>query len=164
MALEPITRQEKIIAGENLEPITRMEHFLKQYGGSGGSVGGGGSTGGGLFKVTITGTANESDNSYTYRSDKTGKEVYDAFMSGLLPYAELIADGVIYFGFLPCMNTDQYGAEFIGVTAATSINNEGKILVSNFSLQHNNTFVSYTAHVLNSSVEINCGPFSTMFN
>ena len=29
MALEPITRQEKIIAGENLEPITRMEQFLK---------------------------------------------------------------------------------------------------------------------------------------
>ena len=42
MALEPITRQEKIIAGENLEPITRMEQFLKQYGGSGGSGGGGG--------------------------------------------------------------------------------------------------------------------------
>ena len=40
MALEPITRQEKIIAGENLEPITRMEQFLKQYGGSGGSGGG----------------------------------------------------------------------------------------------------------------------------
>ena len=40
MALEPITRKEKIIAGENLEPITRMEQFLKQYGGSGGSGGG----------------------------------------------------------------------------------------------------------------------------
>ena len=25
MALEPITRKEKIIAGENLEPITRLE-------------------------------------------------------------------------------------------------------------------------------------------
>lgn len=38
MALEPITRQEKIIAGKDLEPITRMEKFLKQYGGGGGSV------------------------------------------------------------------------------------------------------------------------------
>ena len=37
MALEPITRQEKIIAGENLEPITRMEQFLKKFGGSGGA-------------------------------------------------------------------------------------------------------------------------------
>ena len=40
MALEPITRQEKIIAGQDLTPITRMEMFLKQFGGSGG-VGGG---------------------------------------------------------------------------------------------------------------------------
>lgn len=36
MALEPITRQEKIIAGKDLEPITRMEKFLKEYGGGGG--------------------------------------------------------------------------------------------------------------------------------
>lgn len=43
MALEPITRQEKIIAGQDLTPITRMEMFLKQYGGGGG--GGGGSDG-----------------------------------------------------------------------------------------------------------------------
>jgi hypothetical protein len=33
MALEPITRQEQIIAGKDLEPITRMEKFLKEYGG-----------------------------------------------------------------------------------------------------------------------------------
>lgn len=39
MALEPITRQEKIIAGKDLHPITRMEFFLKAYGG-GGSGGG----------------------------------------------------------------------------------------------------------------------------
>ena len=42
MALEPITRQEKIIAGQDLTPITRMEKFLKEYGGSGGGGGGGG--------------------------------------------------------------------------------------------------------------------------
>lgn len=39
MELEPITRQEKIIAGQDLTPITRMEFFLKAYGG-GGSGGG----------------------------------------------------------------------------------------------------------------------------
>lgn len=38
MELEPITRKEKIIAGQDLTPITRMEKFLKQYGGGGGSV------------------------------------------------------------------------------------------------------------------------------
>ena len=37
MELEPITRKEKIIAGENLTPITRMEKFLKNFGGGGGS-------------------------------------------------------------------------------------------------------------------------------
>ena len=40
MELEPITRQEKIIAGQDLTPITRMEMFLKQYGGGGGGGGG----------------------------------------------------------------------------------------------------------------------------
>lgn len=39
MALEPITRQEQIISGKDLQPITRMEKFLKDYGG-GGSGGG----------------------------------------------------------------------------------------------------------------------------
>lgn len=38
MALEPITRQEKIIAGQDLTPITRLEKFLKNFGGGGGSV------------------------------------------------------------------------------------------------------------------------------
>lgn len=41
MELEPITRKEKIIAGQDLTPITRMEMFLKQYGGGGGGGGGG---------------------------------------------------------------------------------------------------------------------------
>lgn len=40
MELEPITRQEKIIAGQDLTPITRMEMFLKQFGGGGGGGGG----------------------------------------------------------------------------------------------------------------------------
>lgn len=39
MELEPITRQEKIIAGQDLTPITRMEKFLKQFGGGGGGGG-----------------------------------------------------------------------------------------------------------------------------
>ena len=42
MALEPITRKEKIIAGQDLTPITRMEKFLKNFGGGGGSGGGSG--------------------------------------------------------------------------------------------------------------------------
>ena len=40
MELEPITRKEKIIAGKDLQPVTRMEFFLKAYGGGGGGGGG----------------------------------------------------------------------------------------------------------------------------
>ena len=129
------------------------------------SVSGGGGGSGGLFKVTITGTENESDGSYTYESDKTGKEVYDAFMNGLLPYAELIVNGDVYFNFIPCVGaSDQYTTEFIGATSTQYTNNNGKILVSEFSLQTNGTIVTYTAHILNSSVETNCKPFSTLYD
>lgn len=40
MELEAITRQEQIIAGKDLQPVTRMEFFLQAYrgGGSGGGV------------------------------------------------------------------------------------------------------------------------------
>lgn len=56
MALEPITRQEKIIAGQDLTPITRMEMFLKQFGGGGGS---GLPTGGAPYQQLVTdGTGN----------------------------------------------------------------------------------------------------------
>ena len=60
MALEPITRQEKIIAGQDLTPITRLEKFLKEFGGSGGSGGAGipdGGTVGQLLSKTESGTA-----------------------------------------------------------------------------------------------------------
>ena len=40
MELEAITRQEQIIAGKDLQPVTRMEFFLKAYGGGGSSGGG----------------------------------------------------------------------------------------------------------------------------
>lgn len=50
MALEPITRQEKIIAGQDLTPITRMEMFLKQFGGGGGGL----PTGGAPYQQLVT--------------------------------------------------------------------------------------------------------------
>ena len=98
-------------------------------------------------------------------SDKTGKEVYDAYMNGLLPYAELIVDGDVYFNFIPCTSaSDQEITEFIGVTRGQRTNNNGKILVSYFALQLNRYDVSYSAYILNGSVETNCGPFSTLYN
>lgn len=129
------------------------------------NVTGGGGSSGGLFKVTITGTANASNDSYKYMSDKTGKEVYDAYMNGLLPYAEVIVDGHVYFTFIPCTGaSDQYATDFIGATLQQSTNNNGKILVSCFALQANNYSASYSAYILNGSVEENCKPSSTMYD
>lgn len=74
MAIEPITRKEKIIAGQDLTPITRMEKFLKEYAGSGGSGGGGG----GAFVVTIT----KDDETGSYLADKTFEEISAAIEAG----------------------------------------------------------------------------------
>ena len=35
--MEPITRKELILSGEDIEPVTRLEHFLKEAAGGGGS-------------------------------------------------------------------------------------------------------------------------------
>lgn len=90
MALEPITRQEKIIAGQDLTPITRLEKFLKNFGGSGG--------GGGTFIVNVT----VADDGATCTADKTFAEMEEAYLSGKVlkvvekqttPYAiELVYD------------------------------------------------------------------------
>ena len=73
MALEPITRAEQIIAGKDLQPITRMEMFLKEYGGSGGSGGGGG-----VFRVELSQVAENQ-----YYADKTYEEIVAAYNSGM---------------------------------------------------------------------------------
>ena len=73
MALEPITRQEQIIAGKDLQPVTRMEFFLKAYGG-GGSGGGGG-----VFHVNLTPTEMENQ----YSADKTFAEIVAAHKGGM---------------------------------------------------------------------------------
>ena len=97
MELEPITRQEKIIAGQDLTPITRMEMFLKQYGGGGG----GGSADAVLYtaqtitdaqkkqarenidassaEFVINGTVNSGD---TVTLDKTFGQIQEAINAG----------------------------------------------------------------------------------
>ena len=80
MALEPITRQEKIIAGQDLTPITRMEMFLKQYGGGGGGDGGGGSAATTLH-INIT-AVNLETMEATFTADKTPAEMQQASVNG----------------------------------------------------------------------------------
>ena len=85
MALEPITRQEKIIAGKDLEPVTRMEMFLKQYGG-----GGGGASSSDVFIIHAT-----PDETYTNAQlDKTAEQIYEAYQSG--KYCLACFDGTFF--------------------------------------------------------------------
>lgn len=83
MALEPITRQEQIITGKDLQPVTRMEFFLKAYGG-GGSGGGGG-----VFRVNLTPT--NVDNQYS--ADKTFAEIIAAHKGGMEVQAVIVESG-----------------------------------------------------------------------
>ena len=80
MALEPITRQEKIIAGQDLTPITRMEMFLKEYGGSGGS-GGGSGCGATTLHINVT-AVNRETMEATFTADKTPLEMQEASATG----------------------------------------------------------------------------------
>ena len=79
MALEPITRQEKIIAGQDLTPITRMEMFLKNFGGGGGSA----PAAGGVTTLHINVTAiNGETMEATFTADKTPAEIQQASANG----------------------------------------------------------------------------------
>lgn len=94
MALEPITRQEKIIAGQDLTPITRLEMFLKQFGGSGGS--GGGSGGGGVTTLHINVTAvNMETMEATFTADKTPAEMQQASVNGPIWCVVTFAAGIM---------------------------------------------------------------------
>ena len=83
MALEPITRQEKIIAGQDLTPITRMEQFLKNFGG------GGGGGGGGWFVVTSS-----VDESGNIIADHYLDDIATAFEKGEMPIVKATFEGI----------------------------------------------------------------------
>ena len=105
MELEPITRQEKIIAGQDLTPITRMEQFLKKFGGSGGGGGGGG-----MLIVNLTEGPEEGE----LVADKTVAEIIAAARTQLVFAQYSAADtsviGVPRFiaGPLTCIRTDRF--------------------------------------------------------
>ena len=91
MALEPITRQEKIIAGENLTPITRMEMFLKNFGGGSGGSGGGAIT---TLHINIT-AINAETMEATFTADKTSAEMKQASVNGPIWCVVTFAAGVM---------------------------------------------------------------------
>lgn len=137
MALEPITRKEKIIAGENLEPITRIEKFLKEYGGSGGS-GGGGSSDAVLYTTqtltdaqkkqardnidaaiadfVVNGTLN-SDSTVTL--NKTFAQIQAAIQEGKHPAVNISGRGVDPT-FMPLVSASTTSAVFAAVVDVSS--------------------------------------------
>ena len=105
MALEPITRQEKIIAGQDLTPITRLEKFLKEYGGSGGSGGGGGAIT--TLHINIT-AVNMETMEATFTADKTPAEMQQASVNGpiwcvVTFEAGIVSEGALSLGLPPSM-------------------------------------------------------------
>lgn len=120
MALEPITRQEKIIAGQDLEPITRMEMFLKNFGGSGG---GGGASSADVF--IIHATIDETDTNA--QLDKTTEQIYEAYQSG--KYCLVYFDGA----FVPVESVKTHGVEaIVRCCGLTFKGNQGIVVAISF--------------------------------
>lgn len=117
MELEAITRQEKIIAGKDLQPVTRMEFFLKAYGG-------GGSGGGGATTLHINVTAiNRETMEPTFTADKTPTEMQQASVNGPIWCVVTFAAGVMSGGALSLgipqawkgINTVAFGSQTLPV-------------------------------------------------
>ena len=133
MALEPITRQEKIIAGQDLTPITRLEKFLKQFGG-----GGGGSvpTTGGVTTLHINVTAvNLETTEATFTADKTPLEMQQASATGPIWCVVTIAAGImaeeaVSFGVPPAWYGGQpaFGGSVLGVHNDNGNNTYGYVV------------------------------------
>lgn len=139
MELEPITRQEKIIAGQDLTPITRQEMFLKKFGGGGGS---GGSADAVLYTAqTLTDAQKKQarDNieaaitdfvvnatfsqDGTVSADKTYDQIRRAIEDGKQAVATLIVGADI--SILPFTGFSTTDVTFAGVT-----NNHGDVISS----------------------------------
>ena len=108
MALEPITRQEQIIAGKDLQPVTRMEFFLKAYGGGG--------SGGGVSPEEVAAIVKEqfpqikeqfivtfsSADMKNWTCDKTLAEITEAINSGKEVVGSLMGiPNVVFLGQMP---------------------------------------------------------------
>lgn len=116
MALEPITRQEQIIAGKDLEPITRMEKFLKKYGGSGGS-------GGGVSPEEVTAIVKEQFPGGVGYADKAFEPiVWDGNTEGLESITVNSTNGIATFCRV---------AEYAQVTSLSQIDRFGSVILQN---------------------------------
>ena len=116
MALEPITRQEKIIAGEDLTPITRMEKFLKDFGGGGGEPD---------FNVNVVNTSLDEQGVAYLTLDATNEQIGAAYESGKHVFINILGlanaqvqksqDGLLYAIVLMPQNAGASGLTKLGV-------------------------------------------------
>ena len=146
MALEPITRKEKIIAGQDLTPITRMEKFLKQFGGGGG--------GGGVSPEEVAAIVKEqfpqikeqlivtfsSADMKNWTCDKTLAEITEAINSGKEVVGSL--PGGIKAEFVS--QSPNGGAIFCRVFPDIGVLNSYNIIVSEGGVEVTNAYIEMT--------------------
>lgn len=75
MSIEPYNRAERILSGEDLEPTTRLEYFMKEA-----ASGGGG--GGGAEKVVFNILDGEEEGELIFADSKTFNDVDEAYQAG----------------------------------------------------------------------------------
>ena len=132
MALEPITRQEKIIAGQDLTPITRLEKFLKDFGGGGG--------GEPDFNVNVVNTSFDEQGVAYLTLDATNEQIGTAYESGKHVFINILGmanaqvqksqDGLLYaIVFMP-QNAGASGLTKLGVYYLESMNPKWRMYIT----------------------------------
>ena len=135
MALEPITRQEKIIAGEDLTPITRMEKFLKDFGGGGG--------GEPDFYVNVVNTSSDEQGVVYLTLDATNEQIGTAYESGKHVFINILglanaqvqksSRGALYaIAFMP-KTTGSSGLTKLGVYYLEAVGSNWRMSISHIS-------------------------------
>lgn len=76
MSIEPYNRAERILSGEDLEPTTRLEYFMKE------AASGGGGGGGGAEKVVFNILDGEEEGELIFADSKTINDVDEAYQAG----------------------------------------------------------------------------------
>lgn len=74
MSIEPYNRAERILSGEDLEPTTRLEYFMKEAASGGG--------GGGASKVVFNILDGEEEGELIFADSKTFNDVDEAYRAG----------------------------------------------------------------------------------
>lgn len=128
MSIEPYNRAERILSGEDLEPTTRLEYFMKEA-----ASGGGG--GGGADVITVTLSYDDvTDDGFTYVSDISVDDTISAMAAGKIVIVDISGvkalcghiyesgnpNPCVYISFLISEggNMDAFHRMFVGVSGS----------------------------------------------